>query len=52
MNADARIGNPDVSEFCNACFNGEYPTGDITAERLLAIAGDRTKNRDETPVGA
>ncbi len=48
MNDAAREGNAKIGDFCNACFNGEYPTGDITKERLLAIAGDRTANRGET----
>jgi amidophosphoribosyltransferase len=47
MNEAAREGNPEIENFCNACFNGEYPTGDITAERLKAIAGDRCLNRGE-----
>lgn len=51
MNAAARQGNPRIEKFCNACFNGEYPTGDITVERLRAIEGDRTKHRDEVPCG-
>ena len=50
MNDAAREGNPRVQEFCNACFNGEYPTGDITVERLRAIAGDRCANRGEVQV--
>jgi len=53
MNQAAREGNKNIGAFCNACFNGEYPTGDITAERLRAIAGDKAENRDEkTPCGA
>jgi amidophosphoribosyltransferase len=48
MNAAAREGNPKVAEFCNACFTGVYPTGDITVERLRAIAGDRCANRGES----
>jgi amidophosphoribosyltransferase len=47
MNAAAREGNPKVEDFCNACFTGEYPTGDITVERLRAIAGNRCANRGE-----
>lgn len=46
MNASARKGNPKVKDFCNACFTGEYPTGDITVERLQAIEDDKSKNRD------
>ena len=51
MNDAARKGNPAIQKFCNACFTGEYPTGDITAERLHAIEGDRRKNRDELVCG-
>ena len=47
MNAAARVGNPKIEKFCNACFTGEYPTGDVTLERLLAIEEDRTTNRKE-----
>ncbi|MCL4121762.1 UNVERIFIED_CONTAM: hypothetical protein GTU68_002818 [Idotea baltica] len=48
MNAAASEGNPKITNFCNACFTGEYPTGDITPERLSAIAGDRCLNRGES----
>ena len=41
MNAAARAGNPKIEKFCNACFTGEYPTGDITVDRLSAIEGER-----------
>jgi amidophosphoribosyltransferase len=41
MNEAARRGNPAVEHFCNACFTGEYPTGDITREVLSAIEGER-----------
>ena len=41
MNAAARKGNPEVRHFCNACFDGEYPTGDITSEVLESIEGER-----------
>ena len=47
MNAAARAGNANLEKFCNACFTGEYPTGDVTLERLLAIEEDRTANRQE-----
>lgn len=50
MNDAAREGNPKIETFCNACFTGDYPTGDITPERLALIAGDRTENRGEAPV--
>lgn len=41
MNAAATAGNADLQEFCNACFTGEYPTGDITLERLRDIENER-----------
>jgi amidophosphoribosyltransferase len=41
MNAAARRGNPRLEKFCNACFTGDYPTGDITRDVLDAIEGER-----------
>jgi amidophosphoribosyltransferase len=41
MNEAARVGNPRVEQFCNACFTGEYPTGDITSEVLETIGSER-----------
>ncbi len=38
-----REGNSDVHQFCNACFSGEYPTGDVTTEMLHTIEGDRLR---------
>jgi len=46
MNAAARVGNDRIEEFCNACFTGVYPTGDITRERLQAIENDRAEFRE------
>ena len=51
MNAAARAGNEKIEKFCNACFTGEYPTGDVTVEELLAIENDRESNRDEVSCG-
>ena len=34
-------GNDELEGFCNACFTGIYPTGDVTKEMLAAIEGDR-----------
>ena len=45
MNRAASAGNPGVESFCNACFNGEYPTGDITKEILESIEGERVANQ-------
>ena len=47
----ARAGNEKIEKFCNACFTGEYPTGDVTVEELLAIENDRESNRDEVSCG-
>ena len=46
----ARAGNPKLSEFCNACFTGDYPTGDITVERLKVIESERHSHGDKVPV--
>jgi len=34
-------GQTHVDRMCHACFSGEYPTGDITAEMLLQIEHER-----------
>ena len=49
MNAAARKGNDKLENFCNACFTGDYPTGDITVERLRAIETERESRRDNVP---
>ena len=50
MNAAAQKGNPKVERFCNACFTGEYPTGDVTKEMLESIAGERCDSREKVQV--
>jgi amidophosphoribosyltransferase len=45
MNECARADNPRIQKFCNACFNGDYPTGDITPEVLGAIEGERSDSQ-------
>lgn len=47
MNEAARAGNPEVKRFCNACFTGEYPTGDITPEVLETIGSERDTSRQK-----
>lgn len=32
---------PDLPHMCTACFSGQYPTGDITADMLLRIEEER-----------
>ncbi|MFQ6110255.1 MAG: amidophosphoribosyltransferase [Candidatus Aminicenantales bacterium] len=36
-----RLGNKKLREFCGACFDGVYPTGDVTPEILEAIEKER-----------
>ena len=50
MNEAARAGNPAVKQFCNACFTGNYPTGDITVERLQAIERERSSHGERVPI--
>jgi len=47
MNACAREGNPRIEAFCNACFTGEYPTGDVTRDMLMAIEGERCASQKQ-----
>ncbi len=35
------LGNKKLTRFCGACFNGNYPTGDVTPEILESIENDR-----------
>ena len=51
MNACASKGNPSIESFCNACFTGDYPTPDVTLERLKAIESEREEHRDNVPTG-
>lgn len=51
MNEAARAGNPRIEKFCNACFTGQYPTPDVTLERLKKIEAERATQRDNMPVG-
>lgn len=39
----ARIGNPKIEKFCTACFDGNYPTGDITTDILDKIEDERVE---------
>ncbi len=47
MNDAARAGNPKLEKFCNACFTGDYPTGDVTREMLAAIEGERCNSQQQ-----
>jgi amidophosphoribosyltransferase len=41
----AQQGNPMIDRFCTACFDGNYPTGDITGDLLDSIEEERTRAR-------
>jgi amidophosphoribosyltransferase len=41
LEASVREGNPDLKQFCDACFTGRYPTGDVTTDVLARIEGER-----------
>ncbi len=42
-----REGNPDVADFCTACFNGDYPTGKLPEETLEALERERGDSQRE-----
>jgi len=35
------LGNKNLTQFCGACFDGNYPTGDVTPEILKSIENSR-----------
>ncbi|HET6162344.1 MAG TPA: amidophosphoribosyltransferase [Planctomycetota bacterium] len=41
LETSVREGNPDIAQFCTACFTGKYPTNDVTEDVLSAIEGER-----------
>ena len=41
-----RQENPKIKNFCAACFDGIYPTGDITPDLLEDIEADRKLAHD------
>jgi amidophosphoribosyltransferase len=45
-----RTGNPKLSHFCAACFDGLYPTGDVTVEVLQEIEKDRRDKQLELSI--
>jgi len=44
MEQAVRLQNKKIKSFCKACFNGIYPTGDISKEMLEQIEKDRENN--------
>ena len=47
-----REGNEKLEKFCNACFSGNYPTGDVTSEMLESIEGDRLAHHASVSPGS
>ncbi len=41
LETSVREGNTDLKQFCNACFSGVYPTGDVTQAILDGIEAER-----------
>jgi amidophosphoribosyltransferase len=41
----ARVGNPTIEKFCTACFDGHYPTGDVTEQMLADIENERITSK-------
>jgi amidophosphoribosyltransferase len=41
MEAAVRRQNPAIRTFCTACFNGKYPTGDVSRNYLDQIEQER-----------
>jgi amidophosphoribosyltransferase len=41
-----RAGNPKITHFCAACFDGIYPTGDVTPDVLKEIEAERKTAHD------
>ena len=40
-----RLENKDLTKFCAACFNGNYPTGDVTDDILDKIQKEREESQ-------
>ena len=40
-----KAGDPTVKDFCMACFDGKYKTGDVTADVLKSVADARLKEK-------
>jgi amidophosphoribosyltransferase len=50
MNEAAMRGNPKLKQFCNACFTGNYPTPEVTLERLRDIEAERQQHGERVSV--
>jgi amidophosphoribosyltransferase len=41
------MGNKELNAFCGACFDGCYPTGDVTPELLDSIEKERREQQQK-----
>lgn len=49
MEKAVRSQNKDIKSFCKACFTGDYPTGDVSAEVLAQIEREREDYKTKNP---
>ncbi len=47
LKSAVRAANPRLAEFEASCFDGRYVTGDVTADYLAQLAGERPAGRGE-----
>jgi len=46
--AACKEGNPEIGQFCTACFDGHYPTKEVTEEYLKSVEYDG-RGKDQKP---
>jgi len=49
LKASVRKANPKITDFDSSCFDGQYITGDITAEYLNQVESRRNGEKDTKP---
>jgi len=47
MERAVRVQNKSIKSFCKACFNGIYPTGDVSSEMLKKIENERDISKND-----
>lgn len=47
MEKAVRVQNKEIKSFCKACFNGIYPTGDVSADMLMKIEEERDISKND-----
>jgi amidophosphoribosyltransferase len=46
MEAGVRVGNKTIKKFCKACFDGQYPTKDVSDDMLDKIEQERKNSKN------